>query len=183
MAVLRLIDQLELGRLLDRQVGGLLALENAAGVDANLAIRLCNAGSVAHQTAGRGVFAPIEDRRYRVARRQCDQLIAPAVEERIGGDKERASALLRKDREGRVDATFAAGLHDMNFFPDGARRCLQVFQLDLSIRIIWVHKHSDHRDIGNRLAQHLQALGLQRDRKLGEASNVAAWPAETGDNA
>ena len=30
-------DQLELGRLHDRQIGGLLALENAAGIDAELA--------------------------------------------------------------------------------------------------------------------------------------------------
>ena len=35
-------DQLELGRLQDRQVGWLLALEDAPGVDADLAIRVGN---------------------------------------------------------------------------------------------------------------------------------------------
>ena len=33
-------DQFELGRLLDRQVGGLRALENAADIDAGLTIRV-----------------------------------------------------------------------------------------------------------------------------------------------
>ena len=35
---LEIDDQLELGRLLDRQVGGLLALEDATGVDADQAV-------------------------------------------------------------------------------------------------------------------------------------------------
>ena len=38
LAVLRLMIQLEFGRLHDRHVGGLLAIENAAGVDTGLAI-------------------------------------------------------------------------------------------------------------------------------------------------
>ena len=37
---LEIDDQFELGRLLDRQVGRLGALENAAGVDAGLPIRI-----------------------------------------------------------------------------------------------------------------------------------------------
>ena len=40
LAVFEIDDQLELGRLQDRQVGRLRALENAAGVDAGLAIRV-----------------------------------------------------------------------------------------------------------------------------------------------
>ena len=49
-------DQLELGRLHDRQVRGLGALEDAAGIDADLTIRIRNVGSVAHQPAGFGKF-------------------------------------------------------------------------------------------------------------------------------
>ena len=51
-------DQLELGRLHHRQVGGLFALENPADVDAGLAISSGMIGSVAHQAAGIGEFAP-----------------------------------------------------------------------------------------------------------------------------
>ena len=45
-------DQLELGRLHDRQIGRLLALEDATGVDAGLTIGIGDVGSVAHQAAG-----------------------------------------------------------------------------------------------------------------------------------
>src|SRR5271157_4596044 len=45
-------DELEFGRLHHRQVGGLGALEDAAGIDADLTIRVREVGSVAHQPAG-----------------------------------------------------------------------------------------------------------------------------------
>ena len=56
--------QLELGRSNDRQVGGLLALENAAGVDADLAIGIGKARSIADQTTSRRVLAILIDRRH-----------------------------------------------------------------------------------------------------------------------
>src|SRR5262249_48794515 len=40
--------QLELGRLQDRQLAGLCALEDAAGIDAGLAVRVLDAGAIAH---------------------------------------------------------------------------------------------------------------------------------------
>ena len=69
-------DQLDFRGLLDRQVGRLFALENPAGIDANLTIRVRNAAAVAHQAAGRGELAKLEDRRHRMAHRQCGELFA-----------------------------------------------------------------------------------------------------------
>src|SRR6266849_3190668 len=46
-------DQLNFLSLDDRQVGRLLALENAAGIDAGQTVRVCNTASVGHQAAGR----------------------------------------------------------------------------------------------------------------------------------
>src|SRR5262249_23703312 len=54
---LKIDDQLDLHRLLNRQVGWLLAHENAAGVDADLTVRVRNAVSLANQAAGHGVLA------------------------------------------------------------------------------------------------------------------------------
>src|SRR5262249_31509015 len=48
---LRIDDKLELGRLLDRQVGRLGALEDAADIHGHLPIRVYDVGSVAHQSA------------------------------------------------------------------------------------------------------------------------------------
>jgi hypothetical protein len=47
----------EFGRLQDRQVGGLLALENPPGVNASLAVGVRKTRSVAHQAADGGVLA------------------------------------------------------------------------------------------------------------------------------
>jgi hypothetical protein len=59
--------QLDLGRLLNRQVGRLLAFENAAGVDAGKTGRFGRTAAVAHQTAGRGELAILVDRGQRMA--------------------------------------------------------------------------------------------------------------------
>src|ERR1700682_3047264 len=45
-------DQLDLGRLQHRQVGWLVALENAAGIGANVAIKVRDAGAITHQASG-----------------------------------------------------------------------------------------------------------------------------------
>ena len=37
-----------------------------------------------------------------MASRQSDDLVAPAMEKRVGRDEKRASALLNKQREGRL---------------------------------------------------------------------------------
>ena len=95
LAVLRLMTNSTFGRLHDRQVGGLFALENPAGIDAGQTISIGNVATVAHQAAGGGELAHPIDRGHRVARRQRDDLFAPAVEERIGADEERADPLLR----------------------------------------------------------------------------------------
>ena len=114
------------GRLLDRQVGRLLALENPAGVDADLTVHVRKTGSVAHQAAGRGELAILIDRGHRVAQRQCGELFALAIEEWIGADHERRLPQLGQSCEDRIDVAFGARMQDMELQPEGARRRLQV---------------------------------------------------------
>src|SRR6266567_1831082 len=64
---LEIDDQLEGGRLLDRQVGGLGALEDLSRVNAGLAIDSRKAGSIADQAADRGELATLIDRRNGMA--------------------------------------------------------------------------------------------------------------------
>jgi len=63
-------DQLSLHRLLNRQVGRFLALENAANVDADLTVRVRNAVSIADQATGHDVLAIWVHRGHRVAPRR-----------------------------------------------------------------------------------------------------------------
>ena len=69
-------DQVELGWLQDRQIGGLFALKDLADVAAGLAIRIRKVGSIARQSAGCGVLAQIVDRGNCMARFQRGKLIA-----------------------------------------------------------------------------------------------------------
>jgi len=55
--------QLELGRLLDRQIGGLGACENPAGIGPSLAPYAGEARSIADQAAGLDAFPQLIDRR------------------------------------------------------------------------------------------------------------------------
>src|SRR5262245_21418323 len=85
--------ELELGRLHDRQIGGLLALENPASVDTGLAICVGKARSVAHQTASFHILAPGIDRRHLMVRRQRNELYATVEEQQGGTDQERINRL------------------------------------------------------------------------------------------
>src|SRR6266436_3248205 len=60
-------DQLECGRLLDRQIGRLGALEDPSGVNADLAKYSGEARSIGDKAAGRDEFTQVIDRRNGVA--------------------------------------------------------------------------------------------------------------------
>ena len=79
-------DELEFGRLQHRQVSGLGAFEDAAGIDAGLTKGVCDVGSVTHQPTG---FHRLTDRVSRgnpVARRQSSKLHAATDQEGIASD-------------------------------------------------------------------------------------------------
>src|SRR5262245_39589476 len=58
--------QLYFGDLLNRQISGLLTLEDASGLDASLAVRFHKAASVTHQTARDSKVARLMDSGHQV---------------------------------------------------------------------------------------------------------------------
>src|SRR5262249_36901675 len=86
LSSLHVDDQLEFGRLQYRQVGRLLALEDAAGVESCLTKRIGIVWAVAHESAGRYELAPNIRDRHPVAGRQRDELGAPIVKKWVGGN-------------------------------------------------------------------------------------------------
>src|SRR5215470_16056086 len=74
--------QLKLGRLHDRQVGGLGALEDLTGVGADLTTHVHTIGRVAHQPAGFDSLASGIARGNPITRRERRKLDAPARKER-----------------------------------------------------------------------------------------------------
>src|SRR5215831_13915629 len=85
---LEIDDQLEFGRLQDRKVGGLLALENPPGVNASMAVGVRKTRSVAHQAADGSVLASRIHSRDGMACRQCNELLASIQKENIGLDQQ-----------------------------------------------------------------------------------------------
>ena len=66
-----------------------------------VAMRTRDVAAVAHQTAVESEVAPLEDGRQAEAQARRDELLAPAVEERVVGDDERADPARRQSREDR----------------------------------------------------------------------------------
>src|SRR5262245_4683304 len=92
-------DELELRALDDRQIGRLVTFEDAARINADQAIRLGVAWSVASQATGLGGLAKvIESRDPMVIGKRYD-LIAPADQERIGVQQERVRPIPRHGRK------------------------------------------------------------------------------------
>src|SRR5262249_54488979 len=102
-------DQLNLGRLGHRQLGSLIALQDAPSRDADLTIAVRQASAVAHQAAGLCLQAILEADRNPVARRQQDQLDAAVDQERTTAYEQRVGSLAREACKRRVDFATGAG--------------------------------------------------------------------------
>src|SRR5215831_11554106 len=84
-----------------------------------------------------------------VAFRQRDQLLAPHIKERVGGDNKRSWC---RNRKGRINLGFTACGQDVYFYCDGASHFLNSFRLSIENRPRWVQEHGDGVDRWNQLA-------------------------------
>src|SRR5262249_29473625 len=92
----------------DRQFGRLGALENFAGINADLANTVRDVGSVAHQPASLDEIPLGENHRNAVARRQHSKLDAPTEEVIARLNEEGVGPLTRQGREGSIDLAVLA---------------------------------------------------------------------------
>jgi hypothetical protein len=106
----------------------LRALENAAGVDTSLTKRIGNVGAITHQSASRHELTPNVRRRYTVAGCQCNELSAPIIEKRIGGNQECVDVLLVNGRESGFELAFGAGIQHTHLAPERTHCGLQFCQ-------------------------------------------------------
>src|SRR5215475_14368269 len=115
-------DELELGRLYDRQVLRLRALKDATHIDADLTIRIPNVGSIAHQPAGFSIVTHVIDCWKGMSCRQYSKLEAPADKERTRAEQQRSGFVVNKRPEYRLNLATIARLNDIDLKPDGRRR-------------------------------------------------------------
>jgi hypothetical protein len=119
---LQVDDELEFGRLHNRQVRRLGALEDIAGINADLKKTVREIGRIAHQAAGFDSLASGMGRGNPLARRKRRKLDAPANEEPVGGDEQGLGLLANEDCKGCLDFAAGAGVEDLDLQSDGACR-------------------------------------------------------------
>src|SRR6516165_7723697 len=178
----RMVDhQFEFARLHYGQVGRLRALEDVAGVDSDLAIRIRHARSVADQPADFSMQAILIYCGNRVAYRQLGQLYTADGEERTVPDEEGVGSVAYKTCEGHLYLAAGAGVENLDLQPHGARSHFNVSQRRLGSCIGRVDEHGHTNGPGHELMQKLQPLCRQLNYEKIDSCQVAAWPRETGN--
>src|SRR5450830_760399 len=90
---LEIDDQIVVRLLLDREFGGLVSLDNPAGVNTHQAKRISKARAVTDQSSGHCEFSKLENRGYGMTNRQFSKLLALAVKKRIARYHKRTNPL------------------------------------------------------------------------------------------
>ena len=93
------------------EVGGFLALENAAGIDAGQAVGIGDTAAVAREAACGNEVATLIDRGHFMMNSELTKSAATAVEECIAGaEHEAADAQLSCAYNGKLEFAIAAGI-------------------------------------------------------------------------
>ena len=176
-------DQLELGRLHDRQVGRLRALENATGIDADLTKRV---GNVARRSSSARRRRLISRELHVVGSTWRDARMANCTRRLVKkgsvADKKRVGSLAHRTCEGRIDLADGPGVVDLDLQPHGASSRLHVSYRELGThRIGRIDEYGNASGTGHQLAQEFQPLCHQLIRDEVDTRRVAARPGEAGN--
>ena len=169
----------ELGRLDDRQVGRLLALEDAASIKPNLTGTAAPIASIAQKPPGRGGCSGGKHGRYRIASRERNDLMACDYKKGVGADQEGADLLLDKGRKSRRNIAFAPAIEDQHAHPENMGRRLQIFRLGLdSTGIAGIDQHCNRCDRRHHFVQQRKALWGDLGTDAGDAGEIAGGTIE-----
>ena len=141
-------NELELGRLHHRHVGGFSALENAACIKANLAEYLCLVWPIAHQATCHDEIARRIACGNPVAHRQRHDLISPGNEIDVGGNEEISDLHLRQGCEGPIKLALGSSLHHQQLSAESICRHLRVLRVRLCVRIVRINQHAERNGPG-----------------------------------
>jgi hypothetical protein len=175
--------QLKPGGLRHRQVGGLGALEDAAGIDAGLTRCVQERTRVADQTPGSDDLTNCIHGRKPMPRRQRNnrrpQLV---IEVRIGGDEQGTGSLDCERGECGVKIAFAADLDEVQPQPQSIRSFAQISDLRVGIGAgVWIYEHADGRRLGKEFMQQLELPRGELRSVGGRSRYVATRPGQAGD--
>src|SRR5262249_34163477 len=147
------------------------------------AIAIADVSAVAHQAARQREFTPLVDGRNRISRRQSDNFVALAIEERIGADQHRCSTQLNHSCERGIYLALAIRGQNMYLLAKSARRFLNFPHLVRGHWIIRVKQYGDQLSLRDKRAQQAKTLGLHLGGEQVHTGHVASGPAKARDNA
>src|SRR5262245_8769915 len=162
---LHIDDELELGRLQDRQIGGLRTLQDLTGVGTDLVIHVHAIAIVGHQSAGFDSLATGIAHGNPVMCRKRDKLEASAREEDITSDVQGVGAIAHESGEGRLDLAAGAGVEDLNLQSHCTGGFRYVSYALGTSDIGWIDQHGNSNGLGHQLVQKCQALCPQLGRE------------------
>src|SRR5262245_47366380 len=116
-----------------------------------------------------------------MTRRECHEVIGPAVEQRAVADGECTGSHFHKSCECCLDVSLCARLYDKEFASDGLRRSLHSADLGLGMRNGWVNEKTDQNCLWHHLMQDLKPLYYHYAGQAGDAGDVAARPLDARD--
>src|SRR6516164_11123116 len=147
-------DQLELGWLHDWHVCWFLALENAAGIDADLVIAPEVARSITHEPTDFGKFAQKVDSWQQITRRKRHDLHATINKKWVGTDEKRVRPIPHKSSKGYFDLAASFGFVHVDVPPDRFCRHLRVLSDSLCGNwICGIDKECDPRGARHQLVR------------------------------
>src|SRR4029077_5654789 len=158
-------------------------LENPAGIDADLAIYVREAGAIAHQAARCGKLTKFISRGNCMARRQRNDLVAPADEERTAADAQRAYPCFDEGRKGCINVAFVADVQNLDCLRDRTRRCLDLRQLIGRTGPIRIEEDAKQRRLRNELVQQSKSLRFQCCGENAYPGDISTGPIDACDEA
>jgi hypothetical protein len=174
-------DELEFARLHDREIAGLLAFEDAASIDAGLAVRVGQASGVSHEAAAVDKFARSKNGGDPVLLRQSADSGGGSLEESVAGDDERPHIAFDKTGKGRIEIALVARLCNVKFKAKTTNRCLHLAGVGRVTRVVGVDQNTEHGGLGDEVMQEADLLLQQLCGEERNPGDVPAGTVETGD--
>src|SRR5438034_7617849 len=173
--------EFEFARLLNRQISGLVALEDTADIHSRLPMRGGQARCIAHQAAGIHKFACTKDGRERVSFSQFDESGADPEEEGVAGYDQRLRMPLDKTRKCSLEVMFAPGIRNVQLQAKRACRRLHLLCIALMTPVVGVDQSTEHQGLRKQIMQDTDLLLQQLLGEEGNSRDVPPGPVDVGD--
>src|SRR5262245_43973612 len=154
-------DQLELGGLLDGQVGGFRTLENLVDVGRDAPIRIGNVRAIGQKTSSINEFPHGMNCRQPMFGCNVHETAALIEEHGAGQDCQSGRACLGYVRERALEILWTSGLKELKLHPQRSCRDVRFLEKDLFRGFgdaTWLPENTDSTDPRHELRQQLQTL-------------------------